>query len=140
MKVIINRFFENENTTLGCMQITGINKMLFTCENAWKNNERNISCIPVGEYKVEKHLSPTHNKCFKVLDVKNRDHILFHKGNTHINTQGCILLGLNCGELDNLPAVFNSLSAMEFLLKNISTDFDLEIISNIVKMKKMCYY
>ena len=45
------------------------------------------------------------------MDVPERDHILFHAGNTHKNTNGCILLGMQYGKLGYESAVLASRSA-----------------------------
>lgn len=62
-------------------------------EDPWLDNRKNISCIPAGDYICEPYDSPTHGRTFIVKDVPNRTFILFHKGNTHVNTRGCILIG-----------------------------------------------
>ena len=98
-----------------------INGELFcdTLENPWKNNQRNISCIPDGEYDVRLRL-PRESASrdyihLLVKEVPNRDWILFHRGNTAKDTSGCILVGQ--GSKHN--AVQNSRLAMDLLIKEI---------------------
>ncbi len=79
-----------------------------TLENPWLNNEKWISCIPEGTYWCKPVHSPTHGRTFEVMDVPNRSHILFHKGNTHIDTAGCILIGEQFEFLDGIPSVNSS--------------------------------
>jgi hypothetical protein len=77
-----------------------------TVERGCRNNARNISCIPNGEYIIRAHQSPRFGLCIKVFDidgkseVPGRSQILFHIGNyvnflkngTILNdTDGCIL-------------------------------------------------
>jgi hypothetical protein len=70
--------------------------IIFDCNTlmlGWHNNQRRISHIPEGVYEVVRHQSPRFGDCFLVKDVPGRDHILFHKGNYHRDTLGCILVG-----------------------------------------------
>jgi hypothetical protein len=47
------------------------------------------------------------------MDVPQRDHILIHAGNTHKDTQGCILLGVQFGRLGSDSAILASRVAMK---------------------------
>ena len=93
--------------------------MCDTLENPWKGNQRNISCIPEGEYKVRIRLareSATRDYLhLLVQDVPNRDWILFHRGNSAKDTSGCILVGLGSQQ----DYVQNSRLAMDLLMKEI---------------------
>lgn len=96
MKAILTRLTDDGKQTLGVFQFySGLLKALEckTLELPWKDNNKQISCIPAGTYKVIKHNSLTFGKCFKILDVPGRSEILFHKGNFNTNTKGCILVG-----------------------------------------------
>lgn len=90
-----------------------------TLENPWLDNERNLSCIPEGNYPVRIRLpreSATRNYIhLLVKEVPDRDWILFHRGNYPSDTQGCILVGL--GSKQNF--VSNSVLAMDLLMKEI---------------------
>lgn len=134
MKLKLNRFYQNNKVTLGCL--TGLYTPLFTCELPWNNNEPNVSCIPSGTYKLILWESPKFGKCLKVLDVPNRGDILFHTGNSarefvdtnfckwEQDTHGCILVGLNCR---NDGIVQNSRDAFNMLMKSITEDSELII-------------
>lgn len=76
-----------------------------TLEDPWKDNEKNVSCIPVGTYHCKKFNSPTHGATFQIMDVTNRTYILFHRGNTHINTMGCVLIGEKFHFLNGIPSI-----------------------------------
>ena len=91
----------------------------FNCkvlELPWRGNQRNISCIPAGEYEVTIRQSPRFGTIYWVLKVENRSYILIHSGNwagdvelgykTHV--AGCILLGKVFGYLMGQRAVLNS--------------------------------
>lgn len=64
-----------------------------TLEEPWLNNQRGASCIPVGAYVCRRVISPKFGDTFEVTNVPGRSHILFHKGNTTDDTEGCILVG-----------------------------------------------
>lgn len=63
-----------------------------TLERPWINNEKNISCIPLGEYETEYYKSPRFGETF-VVKVPGRRGIIIHAGNYVSDTRGCILLG-----------------------------------------------
>jgi len=69
-----------------------------TCERPWLFNAPFISCIPEGRYDLVKgrHYSGGYDT-IEVDGVPNRQHILFHVGNTPEDTQGCILIGRSYG-------------------------------------------
>ena len=108
--------------------------MCDTLENPWINNERNISCIPEGEYPVRLRLpreSGTRDYLhLLVQEVPNRDWILFHRGNFPKDTSGCILVGLGSQQ----DFVNNSTLAMDLLIKEI-LNLGGENINLIIKNK-----
>lgn len=67
---------------------------LFTLEDAWMNNQPNVSCIPVGKYRCIFSMSHRFKKIMpELLNVPGRAGIRIHGGNTTADTEGCILLG-----------------------------------------------
>jgi hypothetical protein len=122
-----------DKSTIGKLFING-ESFCDTLENPYINNERNISCIPEGQYKVRLRLpreSATRDYLhLLVQDVPNRDWILFHVGNTAKDTSGCILVGN--GRKHNV--VENSRLAMELVIKEI-LNFVVENINLIIKNK-----
>lgn len=72
---------------------TGADQTIYTVEKAWVNNERRISCIPEGTYKITPHHTEKFPNTFEVNDVPNRDAILVHGGNTEADVIGCIAVG-----------------------------------------------
>jgi len=85
------RFHDDSVITLGKLFID--DKVFYTCEPAWENNKRKISCIPSGVYDIEIIESKKFGQCIWVKDVPNRSGILIHQGNTKFDTEGCILIG-----------------------------------------------
>jgi hypothetical protein len=104
------RVSEYNGATLGVLCVDDCPEFV-TLEDAWRDNERRISCIPVGRYKVKQNNSPRFGRTWQVMDVPERDHILFHAGNTHKDTHGCILLGMQFGKLGGETAILASRSA-----------------------------
>lgn len=84
-----------ESSLFGTFGVLSINKRIFclTLEPPWRMNQRNISCIPAGQYEAIRIDSPSHGDTFRVQDVPNRAYINFHPGYTVTDTEGCILLG-----------------------------------------------
>lgn len=94
MELELLRVENTKDHTIGVLRIKDTQiEIARTMEDAWKDNARNISCIPKGTYKVVRHTSPKYGNCFMVSNVPNRDYILIHAGNYATDTEGCILLG-----------------------------------------------
>ena len=108
----------SEKSTIGELFINK-ERICDTLENPWIDNQRNISCIPEGEYEVRIRLpreSATRDYLhLLVQDVPDRDWILFHRGNFPKDTSGCILVGLGSQQ----DFVSNSVLAMDLLIKEI---------------------
>ena len=130
--LLIRNTFSKEST-IGELFLNG-ERICDTLENSWQDNQRNISCIPEGVYPVRLRLpreSATRDYIhLLVKDVKDRDYILIHIGNTAKDTSGCILVGL--GTEQNV--VNNSRLAMDLLMKEI-INLGGENINLIIKNK-----
>ena len=114
--VIRNTF--SDVSTIGNLYLNG-EWLCDTLELPYLDNQRSISCIPEGQYKVRLRTareSATRDYLHLLVeDVPNRDYILFHIGNSAKDTRGCILVGI--GTEQNF--VKNSRLAMELLVKEI---------------------
>lgn len=89
MKLILQRQYFS-SVTNGILYFEG-KEICKTIELAWKNNQRRISCIPEGIYKIRKRFSSKFKWHLEVLNVKNRDLILFHPANNALKElNGCI--------------------------------------------------
>jgi len=99
-----------------------------TLELPWRDNRRQISCIPPGEYKVEIRLSNKYGRVYWVREVPNRTYILIHSGNyagdkskgfkSHV--MGCILLGKKSGYLGGQVAILNSRIVVRAFMEHIN--------------------
>jgi len=118
INLLLIRDTHSETSTIGKLYLNG-EMMCDTLENPWLDNQRNISCIPAGQYNVRLRLareSATRDYLhLLVQEVPNRSYILFHIGNTAKDTQGCILVGLKREQ----DFVSNSRLAMDLLMKEI---------------------
>lgn len=110
MKLKLVRVSEYKDATLGVLCLDA-RPMFVTLEDRWFDNERQISCIPAGKYKIKIHNSPRFGRVFQVCDVPDRSHILIHAGNTKEDTHGCILLGLMYGTIGTETAILSSRAA-----------------------------
>lgn len=126
--MIIKRLSDDGVQTLGIMTLPN-GKVYHTLELAWKNNNRKVSCIPKGKYKVRKRTSAKYGEHFHILDVKNRDFILIHFGNYHTDILGCVLVGKGLKDINNDGRldVTSSKQAMKEILAVMPNSFDLEI-------------
>lgn len=80
-----------------------------TLEEPWKENRRNVSCIPAASYVAYRRRSPKRGyDLFELLKVPGRSNIEIHIGNTTKDTEGCILLGTNFGQVNGFPGIIGS--------------------------------
>ena len=118
VNLLILRDTFTDESTVGELFING-ERFCDTLELPWRDNQRSISCIPIGSYKVRLRTareSATRDYLhLLVQEVKDRSHILFHRGNSAKDTRGCILVGQ--GTQHNI--VHNSTLAMDLLMKEI---------------------
>jgi hypothetical protein len=119
MKLELIRVKERHDATLGVLCIDDYPRMV-TLEEPWLGNQRNISCIPLGKYQISRHDSPRFGETFIVERVKDRSHILFHKGNTAKDTRGCILLGMEYAPTMGASMITESKDAFEWFLRHLS--------------------
>ena len=84
-----------------------------TLELPWQENQRGISCIPVGAYKLLWARSPKMGMCYHVLDVPGRSNVLIHAANFAgdvrygyvTELQGCIAPCMRIGIMKNHESV-----------------------------------
>lgn len=137
MRVVIERFRTQLNCnkqTIGILfVIDDLNRIISTCNTLELpdfNNQKKISNIPVGKYKVVKRSSAKYGNHFHILNVPNRDYILIHQANYVRQLEGCIAVGNMFTDIDKdgLIDVANSVATMNTLNKLLPSEFDLEII------------
>jgi hypothetical protein len=127
MKTILEltRLKKSAKSTIGVLKIMGTSTQYFTLELPWKNNQRKISCIPEGTYKLEHRFSPKYGQHFWVKDVPGRDMILIHAGNKPADLLGCIAVGIT----NPLPDfIGNSRAALADLKEKLKGQTDITLI------------
>lgn len=122
------RVCENEDTTFGILVDNGV-PFCMTAENAWRDNKRNVSCIPCGEYVCRRYNSRKYGLTYVVKNVYKRSGILFHRGNTHHDTRGCILIGSKFGKVNGVEGIQYSDAGFRRFMRRIGDDthFELEV-------------
>lgn len=118
------RFCEGDYGIFGAMSRGGI-PLCVTLEKQWRDNARNISCIPSGIYSCAPHNGAKYKNVWRLDNVPGRDGILIHAGNFESETQGCILVG--SGFLSR--GISNSQAALDKLRLILPKTFQLEIIN-----------
>jgi Family of unknown function (DUF5675) len=105
--VVITRTYTDKETFGELVATNG--GATFTCktlELPWKNNQRNVSCIPAGWYTVDWSFSASRMKyTYRIKNVTGRSGILIHVGNfaagKKVDIEGCILVGNAFKDLNN---------------------------------------
>ena len=122
-----------DSGTFGVLKVNGV-PFAVTAELPWRNNEKNVSCIPVGIYTCRRVNTPKHGGTFEVQAVPNRSAILFHVGNIPVkDSEGCILVGEQFEQLQGKDAVLASRKGFrEFIEKTPNVD---EFMLSIIEIK-----
>ena len=105
MRIDLIRYSRSDHGTFG--RLITPEREFHCLELPWRENNRGLSCIPVGEYECSRYRSRKFKEVFIVNGVPSRSGILIHWGNfagdvakgllTH--SQGCILIGSYVGRM-----------------------------------------
>jgi len=133
MRAVLIRLEDNGVQTLGRLFLFDGLDIEFECctlELSDKNNKRNISCIPTGEYKVSPRHSDKYCEHYLVENVMMRDYILIHEANYYTDLKGCIGIGENFYDInkDKNTDITSSKKTKRRLLEKAPDGFDLIII------------
>lgn len=127
MKIKLKRTFKGAEYTIGKLYL---NDKYFcdTLEDVVRPEGRKIAgktAIPTGEYKVVLTESKRFKKLLPLLiNVPNFTGVRIHSGNTHHDTEGCILVGENKVK----GRVINSRATMNRLMAQLTGDDTIEIL------------
>lgn len=144
MRILLVRHAYLPDVTLGRL-IYGSLK-LATLEEPWIANAfgpggqrrdglKHESCVPDGTYEMRPHDTTKHPHCWALHNSAlgvwqssvppglsyGRSAILIHTGNTTLDIEGCILVGLRHGRIDQSMAVLESRIALEQLRARLGT-------------------
>jgi Family of unknown function (DUF5675) len=131
--ILVRQYFDTH--TLGVfVAIDNLSNVIMTCsvlELPWIDNQRKISCIPEGTYKVQSETNVKFGKCYRILNVPGRDGILQHPGNYTKQILGCQLPGLKFTNLDSdsIPDIEQSRVTLDRMLAKLGDNYVLNIIS-----------
>lgn len=101
-KVVITRQTDNGTETLGKLVATYSDGTIFTCDTLelpWRNNSKDVSCIPKGTYAVMVKAFHTGTR-YQLNSVPGRTGIFIHEGNYYKDSLGCILLGVKPSDIN----------------------------------------
>lgn len=107
--ITVERFAYTPYGTFGKLKLADFE--CYTVERPWENNEKNVSCIPVGTYPLDpnSHYNRGNYACCEILDVPDRTQIKIHIGNVGTqDVQGCIAVGSKLGWVHWKWAIENS--------------------------------
>ncbi len=132
----LNRISKTDHQCLGVFTIFDQHGFPFfecrTVELPDRDNQRLISCIPEGEYWVEKRYSSKYGDHFHVKGVPNRDLILLHNANYVEQLLGCVAVGLAHTDIngDGYRDVTRSKQTLKDLNKELPDRFKLKIYAS----------
>lgn len=101
---------------------------VLTLERPWADNEREVSCIPAGQYRCRRIRSPKFGNTYEITDVPNRSNVLFHSGNTLDDTHGCILVGEEFSGTWDKPMLVSSRRGFTELMNYLEGALEFELI------------
>jgi len=125
-KLTLLRTNQSKNETLGVLMVFDGPTMVFHChtlELPWRNNERMISCVPPGTYKIVLEYSPKFDEyLWELKGVPGRSEAKIHTANYVHQLNGCIAPGKSYVDLngDGLVDVTNSRKTLNQLHKVLS--------------------
>lgn len=140
MNVLLIRYETGVQGTFSVLVAPEIDFGCHVLELPWRDNRRNISCVPAGEYDCIVYKSKKYGRVFQVTDVKDRSYILMHAGNwagdvtkkLRSDSMGCLLFGKVRGYLLKQKAVLNSRITMRKFMSLMTEDkFKLKIYDRV---------
>jgi hypothetical protein len=106
MRILINRTYYTAQATMGELFIDG-QKFCYTLEDTARPHGIKVSgdtCIPEGEYYIKLTMSSRFKRELPMIYTEPNEYeilkggigfkgVRIHRGNTHVNTHGCVLVG-----------------------------------------------
>lgn len=126
----LNRGVSTPNSTPGKLTVNGVFEC-FTLEDVVRPTKiKGVTAIPAGTYQVILNFSNRFQKVMPLLvNVPNFEGIRIHPGNTHEDTDGCILVGTKSVTINGDCQIQNSRVAYDNLLAKLTAASKVEKIS-----------
>ena len=96
-EIWINRVYAHSGSIIGVLYAND-DQVCYSLELPWKDNQSNVSCVPVGTYAGKIRTDGTKGWRIELESVPNRTYVELHVGNFPGEIQGCVLLGLEWTE------------------------------------------
>jgi hypothetical protein len=143
LNLYLVRVAQNKEATFGVLVKESKTPFVLTLERIWNDNQRGKSCIPFGTYtclrcRKSKDYnfkdSPNFGNTFQVINIPGRMYVLFHKGNIHIDTHGCICVGEKFDPVKGTDGIAQSTQGYEEFLNYLKDvdEFKLHIIPRMM--------
>lgn len=114
-ELFLERTSSSSNGTFGILTLqdddNAIQQVAYTCEPP-PHGLGTYECMPAGRYWCIRHNSPKHPNSWEITNVPGHTAVLIHIGNTIADTKMCVLVGLELGKLNGVPAILHSTDAM----------------------------
>ena len=107
MTLTLVRVGQSQRGTFGVLRYQDI-PFALTLEPPWRDNQRNLSCIPAGIYTCAVTRSPKFGLTYEITGIPGRDHVLFHRGNYLGDTEGCVLVAEEFSGTFDAPMIVSS--------------------------------
>ena len=107
---IVELLRREENFKYGTFGVLSIDKQVFcvTLERPDILNKPFESSIPAQQYMCERYSSARYPNTFQIMNVPERDKVLFHSANLMVQLAGCIAVAQYFDKLKGDRAVLNS--------------------------------
>lgn len=120
----LTRFAFFKDRTIGRLEHDG--KAWWSIERPWKANAPSISCIPEGDYLLQRYDSTKFgSRTWQVIGAPGRTYIAIHAANYAHQLEGCIALG--AGLFADLGGVTSSGIAIDEFYQLTAEDDELLI-------------
>lgn len=134
-RLILRRCAESRYGYFGRIETTDHEQLCVTLEHCDRGNLPMVSCIPEGVYRCFRRFSPKRKyHLWELRDVDGRSNIQIHIGNTTLDTDGCILVGMRYGKVKvgktMVPGILQSRDAFKKLMDYLVDvdEFELEVV------------
>jgi len=125
--ILLNRMGSTPWGTFGTLRLPD-GSFFPTVEPEWEYNAIGKSCIPSGEYTMQRRASPIVARTtggefragWEIDGVPRRDLIMIHPGNHESDSQGCILIGRAHAIINGIPGVSASRAAFRDLMQKLN--------------------